>query len=99
MLNYSYIIKPPKLIETTDLFIGGDFASEVILEHCLAVAEQEYDEVIGVHSQKAIELTQQLIVNDEPIIPDSVGRNLDTGIKRVEWQRPLPLTDTVSIYA
>ena len=98
-LNYSYIIKPPKLIETTDLFIGGDLASEVILEHCLAVAEQEYDGVIGVHSQKAIELTQQLIVNDEPIIPDSVGRNLDTGIKRVEWQRPLPLTETGSIYA
>lgn len=97
-LNYSYLIRPPKLIETTDLFVGGDFASEVILEHCLAVAEQEYDEVLGTHTQLAQQLTQQLIVNDEPIIPDSVGKNVDTNVRDISFQRPLPLTQTDSIY-
>lgn len=97
-LNYSYIIRPPKLSATTDLFVGGDFASEVILEHCLAVAEQEYDEVIGVHTQAAMELTQQLISNDEPIIPDSVGKNIDTNARYISFQRPLPLTETENIY-
>jgi len=97
-LNYSYIIRPPELSAATDLFVGGDFASDVILEHSLAIAEQEYDEVLGTHTQMAQQLTQQLIVNDEPIIPDSVGRNLDVNIKHVSFERPLPLTQTDSIY-
>lgn len=97
-LNYSYIIRPPKLSETTDLFVGGDFASEVILEHCLSVAESEYDEILGIHTQLAQQLTQQMVVNDEPIIPDSVGRNLDVNIKHVSFERSLPLTETDSIY-
>lgn len=97
-LNYSYVIRPPQLSDTTDVFVGGDLASEVILEHCLAVAEQEYDDVIGNHTQMAAQLTQQLIENDLPIIPDSVGKNIDPSVNVVKFERPLPLTKTENIY-
>ena len=97
-LQYSYIFKPPKLESDTDVFVGGDLASEVVLEHCLAVAEQEYDEVIGIHTQLASSITQELIVNDESTIADSVGKNIDPSVRYIDFQRPLPLTDTDSIY-
>lgn len=97
-LNYSYSIRPPQLSATTDLFLGGDFASEVILEHCLAVAEQEYDDTRGIHSQTAQELTQQLIEADHPIVADHVGKNLDTNIRKITYERPLPLTLTENVY-
>lgn len=98
-LNYSYAIRPPQLSATTDVFVGSDFASDVILECCLAAAEQEYDDVIGIHSQKAEELIQQLIQTDSPIMADSVGKNLDTGTRTIQYERPLPTTLTANIYA
>jgi len=97
-LVYSYIINPPKLVEDDDIFIGGDFASEVILESALSVSEQEYDEVRGLHTEIATELTQQLIQADTSTIPDTLGKNYDTNIRYVEFQRSLPLTETDSIY-
>jgi len=97
-LNYSYLIRPQKLDSATDVFVGGDLASEVILEHCLAIAEQEYDDTLGIHTQMAQELTQQLILNDESTIPNSVGPNIDTSVKTVSFERPLPLTETDNIY-
>lgn len=97
-LNYSYIFKPPKLENDTDVFVGGDLASEAILEQCLAVAEHEYDEIIGTHTQAASKITQDLIVNDESTIADSVGKNIDPSVRYIDFQRPLSLTDTDSIY-
>lgn len=97
-LNYAYIFRPQQLSATTDLFIGGDFASEAILEHCLAVAEQEYDDTVGIHTQLAEKLTNQLIQNDVVIVADSVGKNVDTGVRYIEYLRPLPLTETGNIY-
>ena len=98
-LHYSYIFKPPKLENDDDVFVGGDLASEAILEHSLAVAEQEYDEVIGIHTQLASTLTQELIVNDESTVTNSVGKNIDPSVRYISFQRPLPLTQTGSIYS
>jgi hypothetical protein len=98
-LNYSYIFRPQQLSATTDVFVGGDFASEAILEHCLAVAEQEYDDTIGVHTQLADKLTNQLIQSDVVVKADSVGKNIDTGVRYIEFTRPLPLTTNDSIYS
>jgi len=97
-LNYAYVFRPQQLVNTTDLFVGDDFASEAILENCLAVAEQEYDDTIGIHSQEAERLTQQLIQADVPTVADSVGKNIDTGVRYISYERPLPLTETENIY-
>lgn len=97
-LNYAYLFRPPQLSATTDVFVGNDFASEAILENCLAVAEQEYDDTIGIHTQLAEKLTQQLIQADTTCVADSVGKNLDTSVRYISFERPLPLTETTSIY-
>lgn len=97
-LNYAYVFGPPKLSATTDVFVGGDFASEAILENCLAVAEQEYDDVAALHTQLAEKLTQQLIQSDTATVADSVGKNIDTGVRYISYERPLPLTETENIY-
>lgn len=97
-LNYAYVFRPPQLSATTDVFIGGDFASEAILENCLAAAELEYDDVLGIHNQMAEKLTQQLIQSDVATVADSVGKNYDSSVRYVSFQRPLPLTETTSIY-
>jgi len=92
------VFRPPQLSATTDVFIGGDFASEAILENCLAAAEIEYDDTLGIHNQIAEKLIQQLIQSDTATVADSVGKNIDSGVRYIEFQRPLPLTETANIY-
>src|SRR4030042_1862225 len=72
-LRYGYIIEPVKLVNSTDLFIGGTRASEAILECSLAVAEQQEDDTIGIHTQLAAKLTVELINADLKNTPDSLG--------------------------
>jgi len=45
--KYEYIFDPPELSATTDYFVGGVRASEVILDCALAVAELQEDDVAG----------------------------------------------------
>jgi len=97
-LNYSYVFRPPKLENDDDVFVGGDEASEAILECCLAIAEVEYDDTIGIHNQMADRLVQQLIQDDTPLIADSVGKNYDPAVRYISYQRPLPTIETDEIY-
>lgn len=68
-----YRTDPLKPSATTDLMVGGIRATEAILESCLAAAELEQDDVIGIHSQKANELIQKLIVADTITYTDKIG--------------------------
>jgi len=63
-LKFFYKVDPLKPSSTTDYLIGGVRACEAILESCLAVAESEQDDTIGIHNQIANELIQKLIVTD-----------------------------------
>jgi len=92
-----YIINPDKPSATTDVFPGGVEASEAILESCLAVAEQNYDEVEGIHTKRAEELIQKLIKHDTADVPETVGLNLDVG--RFERKRFLVALDEDDVYA
>jgi hypothetical protein len=83
-LNYSYICMPPKPVNNTDVFLGNAKTDEALLQVCLAVAEQEQDEVIGVQSKLAAEAVQALILNDSTDAPDTVGMVTDGNIT----QRP-----------
>lgn len=92
-LKYAYIIRPQQLVNDTDYFIGGDFASEAILESALAVAELRWDGVQGVHTAEADKLIQQLILSDTVIRPSFHGIMIDSGMRPKLYQRPLPTVD------
>ena len=73
IVNCTYVMTPDKPEATTDYFIGGPLESEVILQCCIAVAETQEDEKIGVETQRAVDLLQALIRKDKGIAADSVG--------------------------
>lgn len=80
VVNCTYVMTPDKPDTTTDYFIGGPVESEAILQCCLAVAENQEDEKIGVETKKAIDLIQALIRKDKGEAPDTVGQVRDTGM-------------------
>lgn len=88
-LHYSYVIRPPKLVNDADYFVGGDFASEAVLECALAVAEIRWDGQPGTHSAEAERLIQNLIVADTPIRPGYFGTMRDPGMGSRWWDRAL----------
>lgn len=96
-LNYSYIMSPPKPIEDADFFVGGPWASEAILECSLAAAEIERDDIVGIHSQRAEELIQSLIMTDLQNAPKSVGRVIDGGLYKRDYSiiRYLSVVDDI----
>jgi hypothetical protein len=79
-LNYSYVCEPPKPTVATDLFLGNALTDETLLQVCLAVAEQESDEIVGVQSQLADNQVQALILKDTNDAPDTVGYVRDGNI-------------------
>jgi len=83
VLNSTYVMTPDKPETTTDYFVGGPVESEAILQCCLAVAENQEDEKIGVETKKAIDLIQALIKKDKGEAPDTVGQVRDTGLNQV----------------
>ncbi|MCJ7828709.1 MAG: hypothetical protein MUP81_03090, partial [Dehalococcoidia bacterium] len=61
---YTYVHTPPPLVNDDDVFVGDDFASECILETCLAVAQSQEDDTVGHHAQEAERLIQAAIGED-----------------------------------
>lgn len=78
--NFSYVISPPKPTADNDLFVGGSWASEAIMECALAAAELQEDDTLGVHKQEAAELLQQLVETDLMNSPKACGRVYDGGL-------------------
>lgn len=76
VLSLFYRIDPLKPSATTDLMVGGIKATEAILETCLAVAEQQEDDVAGLHTSLAAELIQKLIIADSDVIESDLVGNL-----------------------
>ena len=97
-LTYTYLIRPEKLENDADLFLGGDFASEAILECALAAAELKYFHALGVHNTQANTLVQTLVQSDVNASADIHGLLYDPGIYRGPWLRPLPTTESGNIY-
>lgn len=78
-LKFFYKVDPLKPSETTDYLVGGVKGCEAILESCLAVAESEQDDTLGIHSQLAETLIQKLIVVDSKRDEDATLGNLYSG--------------------
>ncbi len=82
VINSTYVMTPDKPEATTDYFVGGPVESEVILQCCLGVAENQEDEKIGVETKKAVDLIQALIRKDKGEAPNTVGQVRDTGLNQ-----------------
>jgi len=80
IVNSTYVMTPDKPEASTDYFIGGPMESEVVLQCCLAIAENQEDEKIGVETKKAVDLIQALIRKDKGTAPDTVGIVHDANI-------------------
>lgn len=73
-LTFTYISSPLKPVNETDLFVGGPRAGETILEMSLAIAEQQEEKELGIHTQLADKMLQQMILSDNIDTPDSIGK-------------------------
>ena len=62
---YTYRFMPLAPVEDSDYFVGPIGSSEVILETCLAIAELQEKDQIGVHNAEADRLLQQFIGDDK----------------------------------
>lgn len=63
-IQFYYKSDPTKAVNAGEFLPGGVKSTEAILENCLAVAESQEDEVLGIHTQLAEKLTQDLIIID-----------------------------------
>jgi hypothetical protein len=72
-LNAFYLMDPIQLSGTADLAVGGIRATEAILESCLAEAEVQEDDIIGIHSQRAREMILKAIKFDRVTKTDKIG--------------------------
>lgn len=84
LLRYSYIIEPEKPTTTTDVFVGGSFVSECILQCSLAVAEFQENDELDVQNQMAEKMLLQLIEQDRQFAPDTVGYNGDSSVQIID---------------
>lgn len=89
-LKFWYRLDPLKPENAGSYLVGGVKASEAILENCLAVAEAQEDDILGIHSQLAEELTQKLIITDIQEDSDILGNMATPKERAFRWYQVLP---------
>ena len=82
-VQFYYKSDPTKASDADAFLPGGVKSTEAILENCLAVAESQEDEVLGIHTQLAGKLTQDLIIIDSKKDADNmvIGNLYDSSNK------------------
>lgn len=73
LLKFFYRIDPLAPSADGDFFAGGIKAIEALTECCLAKAEQQVNDTIGMHTKLAEKLVQELIRNDVQDTSDFLG--------------------------
>jgi len=83
-VQFYYKSDPTKATDADEFLPGGVKSTEAILENCFAVAESQEDEVLGIHTQLAGKLTQDLIIIDSKKDADNmlVGNLYDSKNER-----------------
>jgi hypothetical protein len=74
LITFTYISSPVKPIQDTDQFVGGPRVGETLMEMALAVAEQQEENTLGIHSQLSDKMLNQMILSDNIDAPDTVGK-------------------------
>ena len=78
-IKFWYRLDPLKPSAISEILPGGPKAAEAIIETCLSVAEQQENDKIGLHTQIAEKLVQQLITIDSGRDNETRLGNLYTG--------------------
>jgi hypothetical protein len=77
-LYYRYYVKKDALSESYPYPVGGPEHAETLLESCLAVAESQKDDEMGIHRQAFMDLLRASITHDQSIAaPEHYGYNRD----------------------
>jgi len=85
--KYEYIFDPDKPTETTDVFVGGIRASEVILQCAIAIAELQEDDIAGPQEAKAGEMLRAYIEYDKIYLPNAVEIDPDISLSIPNFRR------------
>jgi hypothetical protein len=86
-LRATYYILPNYLTGDQPYCYGGAAHAETILESCLAIAEQRFDDARAVHSAKFMERLHASIGIDRKHKPQNMGRNRDLSDGREYYPR------------
>jgi len=97
-LKFFYKTDPLKPSNIADYLVGGVKGAEALIESCLAVAELQEDDTIGVHTQKAEELIQKLIVVDSKRDEDAIVGNLYSNTDLLVTRRHRGIQNLSDIY-
>lgn len=82
-IEYRYRIAPGMLSDTNEYPHGGDVIGELILQACLAVAENRYRDQAGHHTQLFQQRLAAAVANDaQSFSPDTLGYNSDNSERR-----------------
>lgn len=77
-LSYTYDVNPLRLSENNQYPYGGAAFRELIIETCLAVAEERTDDAEDIHGKRARELMQTAVQYDaRTLVADNLGYNGD----------------------
>ena len=84
-LQYRYKVQPTTLSDAYPFPLGGPEVGELILESCLAVAEQRYRDEHGIHTQAFLAKLAAAVANDAmSYSPDFLGYNSDRSEERAD---------------
>ena len=77
-LAYRYKVQPTTLSDAHPYPLGGPEIGELVLQACLAVAEQRYRDERGAHTELFLERLRAAVANDaQSYAPDTLGYNAD----------------------
>ena len=99
-LKFFYLANPEKPENTTDYLVGMPDYQEALLEVCLAVAEQQENDIMGHHTQLSLGLMNELMTSDTQEKSDSYGFWRDGSIpwKLVDTRSYMVDSNSISVY-
>jgi hypothetical protein len=86
-LSFQYYLLPDCLTPAYPYVYGGMAHAETVLESCLAIAEERFDDASGVHAQKFMERLVASISMDRKSKPQKLGYNGDRSDRHMGWHR------------
>jgi hypothetical protein len=86
-LVITYYVNPDCLSGAFPYALGGSAHTETVLESCLAIAEQRFDDASTIHSAKFMERLQASISYDRRLKPQVLGYNRDRSDWNHGWSR------------
>jgi hypothetical protein len=90
VINFWYRIDPDAPSDDADLLVGGIRGAEALIECCLAKAEQQEDDKVGMHTGLAKEALQSLIMTDIKDTSDFLGNLAHGKPSPYRWFNAIP---------